>query len=130
MKKSQGSGRVKIDLYGPGESAYVVGVKGANSCPENSIPITASMDDCLRAGKTLGVDRTSPRPDGWTGESGDVPPYCSYQSGGDQAIHFNTISGNNSGGYTPICLRKVNAADYVVGEAKANDCPTGSIPIW
>jgi len=106
MRKSRGSGRVKIDLYGKGD--YVVGIARALGCPRGSYPIYENMAECQKAAKALNVGQNTQRKDGWEGESPDVPPYCSFQSGGDQAVHFNKkLDGKNDGAYTPICRTNV-----------------------
>jgi len=89
---------------------FVTGNKGSNECPAGSTPIRTEAG-CWAAFAKLGISASRQ----WTGAAAAVPPLCSYQSGGDQAPHWNTDkAGNNDGAYTPICDQGEDAADPTV----------------
>jgi len=88
----------------PGESEAPYAKGAANACPAGYVHIE-SFEECKRAAEILGAKAGSGRT--WTGSHGRIPPFCSYQSRGDDAVHFNTdAKGKNDGGYTPICKLK------------------------
>lgn len=100
-----------ISIWDPcnAPATYKMGAKGSNACPWGYVPIKDHAE-CKAAGDHLdaALHRTP------SGSWGHVPPYCSYQSGGDQSVHFNTkTTGKNDGNYTPICLR--GTGDVVFG---------------
>lgn len=88
-------------------NVYVKGTARSNSCPKGYGHIK-THGECKLAGDAMNASlhRTP------TGSWGHVPPYCSYQSGGDKSVHFNKkSSGKNDGGYTPICKRNPEGID-------------------
>jgi len=86
---------------------YVKGAEGANACPTGYIHI-GSFEECKRAAAAVGAGLHRAPLGSWHW----VPPYCSFQSAGDKAVHFNTNrNGSNDGGYTPICkLETMNSS--------------------
>merc|ERR1719150_2618573 len=95
--KKSGGNTYKIYKYAP--AVYKKGAKGDNDCPEGYAHITTTAE-CEQATEELdgSLHRTP------VGSWGHVPPYCSYQSGGDKSVHFNRNAlGKNDGGYSPIC---------------------------
>jgi len=83
------------------------GAMFTNSCPGSPV----SQAECLDAAQSLlGSGQNQGRTSLVSGSWGWVPPGCSVQShfthnqNGDFAAHYNSLStGNNDGGYTPVC---------------------------
>merc|ERR1719228_1337002 len=68
---------------------YFVAPRGDNDCGANGQYIK-NKDECMAAAKALGTVAANGRT--WAGSSANLPPYCSYQSGGDNAAHYNAAA--------------------------------------
>jgi len=91
-----------VNCAAPPPPTYAKGAERANACPSDYVHIE-SFEECKRAAEILGASLHRTPTGGWP----QIPPHCSYQSAGDQAVHFNTdAKGDNDGGYTPICKRQ------------------------
>lgn len=102
---------------------YHYDVAGGNTCSTSDVSEAA----CLAAVNHLqpvGVARG--RTHLVAGSWGWVPPGCSVQShfthgqNGDWAAHYNHLStGQNDGGYTPVCVNSANGEDQCTGYYQA-----------
>jgi len=82
---------------------YVQGLKGANTCPSDYEHIE-TFEECKTAAKLVEDASLHRTP---SGSYVSIPPFCSYQSGGDKAVHFNSDhKGLKHKNYTPICKLK------------------------
>lgn len=83
-------------------SYYLTSNRGSASCPSGSTAV--GQDVCQAASLRLLPPGASQGRTLQAGSWGHVPSGCSVQTGGDWAAHFNSGSGNNDGGYSPICV--------------------------
>jgi len=101
-----------------------LGAAASNFCRTDSV----TEAGCLEAVRDLLPDgQAQGRHHLVAGQWNHVPPGCSAQSGGDWAAHFNRRgSGNNDGGYSPVCIgHEVINAHF--GVAASNTCDTQSV---
>merc|ERR1719329_1870557 len=101
-----------------------LGVAGSNICTTESISEAECLEevqDRLPEGQAQGRQNLV------AGSWSHVPPGCSVQSGGDWAAHFNRrTSGNNDGGYTPVCAGHEPVLAHA-GVRGSNFCTTASV---
>ena len=97
-------------------TTYVLGTPGDNACPYGThINSAAECDAAFVAVMPSGVVPGRSRQ---TGTWDNVAAGCSYQSGGDSTLHFNShASPSSTAIYTPICRVSTSADCYC-----ANTC--------